>query len=595
MFEPRGYQRDAIDAAIAELKRTTDPILIDAPTGAGKAILVAYLAEWLHGISSGKKVLCLAPRRELTLQNASKYKALGAPYSIFSASAGVKSTRNAVIFGTPGTVARSISRFLSGFCAVIIDEAHGITPTVRAIIDAMREANPMLRVVGLTATSYRLGSGYIYRIRADGRINGDDTCRDPFFMKQVYKIEARELIADGYLTPPLIGPINAGSYDTSNLRLQPNGKFDPHAIDQAFVGHGRETSQIVLDVMQQSRAAKGVVFFAATIQHAHEIMASLPPDMSAIITGTTKDRDRILKRFERQQIKYLVNCKVLTEGWDCTHVDVIAILMKTESVGLLQQICGRGLRLHEGKEHCLILDFGGNVSDHCPDGDLFNPTIRAGKISESAGVVEAECAACGHVNEFSRHKDAEGYTLDKEGYCLDVFGKRVETDYGPMPGHHGRRCMGMVQTGPNGAYDRCSARWTFKECPHCGDPNDISVRYCSSCKGEIVAPHEKLIIDFQAMKRDPYAVQTDEVLEMEVREGVSQKGNRTVRTDWTTPYRKMSVWFSPDAAHPRAKADWQKFAAATNDGGLKPATVSYVKEESGFFRTLAFGREADAL
>lgn len=593
MFKPRPYQQKAIDAAKEELRQSIDPILIEAATGAGKSLLIAYLAEWLHEISAGKKVLCLAPQRELVLQNAAKYKALGAPCSIFSASAGAKSTRYPVVFGSPGTVSRSISRFLEGYCAVVIDEAHGITPTIKGILEAMQAANPRLRIIGTTATPFRLGSGYIYRIGPDGKANSDDTCRDPFFLKCVDRIQARDLIEQGYLTRPVIAGTDAEAYDTSGLQVQRNGHFAAAAVDQAFVGHGRKTASIVADVVSKSQDAMGVVFFAATIQHGEEILASLPPGLSALITGATANREAILKRFEARKLKYLVNVGVLTTGWDCAHVDVIAILRKTESVGLLQQIIGRGLRLHPDKRRVRIMDFAGNIAEHCPYGDLFAPIVRARGAKQGGGIVKAECPTCGYENEFSRHKDAEGYEVDKAGYCLDVWGTRVETDYGPMPAHHGRRCFGMVRTGLDGKHERCNFRWTAKPCDACGADNDIAARYCATCKAELVDPNEKLQAEFQAHKRDPYAPQTDEVLSMVLKESVSQRGNPTVRADWVTPHRKFSTWHQPEASFSKAKADWSRFEEATRTG--PPATISYVKDQaSSFFRILAFNQPADA-
>ena len=177
MFELRPYQRKAVDAALSWLKRSIDPCLIDAAPAAGKSFMIAAIANALHSMS-GKRVLCLAPSAELVKQNHEKYLMTGEPASIFSASAGTKSTRNVVIFGTPGTVKNSISRFCKqgpdGFCAVIVDECHGLTPTIRAIIDTMREANPNLRVIGLSGTPYRLGSGYVFRVWPDG---ADGTAR----------------------------------------------------------------------------------------------------------------------------------------------------------------------------------------------------------------------------------------------------------------------------------------------------------------------------------------------------------------------------------------------------------------------------------
>ncbi len=155
--------------------------------------MIAAIAAQLHAIS-GKRVLCLAPSAELVKQNHEKFLMTGEPASIFSASAGAKSTRHVVVFGTPGTVKNAISRFKQDFAGVIVDEAHGITPTIRGIIDAMREGNPRLRVLGLSGTPYRLGSGYIFRLWPDERANGDDKAREPYFTKCVYRVAAREML-----------------------------------------------------------------------------------------------------------------------------------------------------------------------------------------------------------------------------------------------------------------------------------------------------------------------------------------------------------------------------------------------------------------
>ena len=564
--------------------------------------MIAELADWIHGISRGKKVLCLAPSAELVGQNAEKFRLTGHPLSIFSASAGAKSTRHHVIFGTPGTVVNAISRFMKDYAGVIIDEAHGLTPTIRKIIDAMREGNPNLRVIGLSGTPFRLGSGYIYRIDPDGKTNGDDVTRDPYFMKCVYRVSAQQMLAEKFITPMMIGAINAGAYDTSGLHLLPNGHFNDSDVERAFVGHGRKTASIVQDVMTQAALRPGgIMYFAASVAHANEIMASLPPENSALVTGdacllygTPATRKSVIAAYRAMKVRHLVSVGALTTGFDVSHTETIALLRRSESPSLLQQILGRAWRLHEGKDDSLLLDYADNVDTHFPDGDLYRPVIKAGKIAEAMEGVEAHCPSCGHINTFSRHRDAEGYQLDQHGYCLDVFGVRVETEFGPMPGHYGRRCFGMMQTGSRGEYERCVYRWTSKECPHCFEPNDIAARRCHSCKGEIVDPNEKLSADFKAMKKDPTVPQTDKVLSMDIRDGVSSKGNRTIRADWKTPWRQFSVWFSPEAKHSQALADWKKFAEATEEGALKPQTISYVKSpDSSFYRALAYNREED--
>lgn len=595
----RPYQADAAQAALDWMKRSTAPFIIDAATGAGKSHIIAEIARVIHDMT-GKRVLCLAPSAELVTQNREKYLATGNRASMFSASAGAKELRHPVVFGSPLTVKNRVSRFQmqgpSGYALVILDEAHGITPTVREIIDAMRDGNPNLRVCGLTATPYRLGSGWIFQEHESGQINGEDKARDPYFAKCVYKIDARALIGMGYLTPPVIGAINASGYDTSGLALNSRGQFDADAVDRAYHGHGRKTAAIVGDVVAQASNRKGVMFFAATVKHAQEIMASLPPDLSQIVTGETPkvQRDSILKRFKAQQIKYLVNVSVLTTGFDASHVDLIAILRKTESIGLLQQIIGRGLRLHEGKTDCLVLDYTTNLEDHCPDGDLFAPVVKAGKVAEGGKGMACICPACQYENTFSANPQYLDYQRDEAGYALDLDGRQIMSDFGPIPVHFGRRCMGMVQAGKRGEYERCGYRWTFKECPHCAAENDIAARYCMACKGEIVDPNEKLKSEFKALKRDPTRWQTDRVLSMSASPNISRSGNKTLRVEWVTPYRQFTTWVMPEAKHIRGQSQWNAFDGATQGGTVAPKTVTYRKDvESGFFDIRAYNRPED--
>lgn len=597
----RSYQVNACDAALAFLRRSVEPCLIDAAPAAGKSYMIAHIAKALHDMSGGKRVLCLAPNAELVKQNFEKYMLTGERASIFSASAGAKSTRNFVVFGTPGTVKNAISRFCqpgqAGYCAAIVDEAHGLTPTIRDIIDAMREANPMLRVLGLTGTPYRLGSGYIFRLWPGdpARANGDDTARNPYFAQCVYRVSAREMLDGGFITPMTIGAINSGPYDTDGIVLLPNGTLQADTVERAFVGHGRKTAAIVADVIEQARLQPGgVMLFAATVRHAHEVLASLPPDNSAIVTGEcgTADRRKAIKDYREGRVRYIVSVGTLTTGFDVAHTGTIALLRYTESAALLQQIMGRAWRMHPDKPDSLLLDYAGNVERHFPDGDIYNPDIRAGKAPGDGAPMDCHCPDCGHINEFTRHPDYLDYKHDRHGYALDTFGERIESEYGPIAVHYGRRCFGVMPTGSRGEYTRCNYRWTGKDCPHCGEKNDIAARFCYVCKGEIVDPNAVLQANFQQMKKDPTRPQTDKILAMTTKEGLSKSGNEVIRADFVTPYRQFSCWFLRNPKGQRQAQELAMFLDATKDE--KPASVSYAKDaSSGFYRVFAFNREPD--
>ncbi len=590
-FSLRPYQQEAVNAVIEHVKSSIMPCMVEAPTGAGKSVIIAEIARIVYEMT-GKRILVTAPSAELVIQNRAKFIATGYPASMYSASAGKKSTRHHVVFGTPLTIKSNIKAFQKNFAMVICDECDLITPSMKNIIEGMQHGNPNLRIVGTTATPMRMREGYIFREWPDGRINDDSQSLNPFYHKCVYRIDARHLIEQGYLTKPVIGQINASRYDISGLQLNRMGNYTPESVDKAFVGMGRKTAAIVADIVSQTRNRNAVLIFSATVNHAEEVMASLPPEISAIITGDTKDRKAILDKVSRGKIKYVVNVGVLTVGVDLPIVDTIALMRQSESVRLLQQIIGRGLRLYPNKNECLILDFCLNHEKHFPDGDLFDPKVVASKPKGEAIPIKAKCPDCSYPNSFSCIPDYADHDKDENGYCLDVFGNQIMTEYGPLSGHYGRRCFGYVPVGA-GRVERCGYRWSGKDCPACGEKNDIAARYCYVCKAEIVDPNERLIGEFKAHKKDPHLPQCDEVISMDVKRSVSQAGNAILRVDWVTPYRAFTTYFMVDGRTPKQQAEYNNFMLTTDNGNVKPETISYRKTDSKFFAVLGYNMPKD--
>ena len=592
----REYQKPCVEKAIEYLKSTTEPGLIDAAPAAGKSFMIASISDRLHEISGGKKVLNLAPSKELVTQNAEKMRMIGHPVSIFSASAGSKSTRHNIVFATPGTVVRSISRFTHGYCAVNIDEAHGITNTIRTIIDEMRKGNPNLRVIGWSGTPFRMNTGYIYRFDPDGRALSDDQSVDPYFLKCIHRVSANEMLNQGYICPMDIGSVRE-TYDASGLKPNSMGRFDPKDLYSVFVGKGRLTASVVADVVDHAKNRfGGCMIFAATIEHMQEIMQSLPPGNSGYVSGNdaqacggaVSGRDAVIKAYRNQKFKFLVSVGTLTTGFDVEHTSIIATLRKTESAALLQQILGRAWRLHPEKERSLWLDYTGQAEDHFPDGDIYSPRIQARRRSGEAVPIVACCPQCKTENEFSMRPNPDELKYDKWGYFVDLAGERIETEHGPMPAHYGRRCFGVEMV--KGKAERCTYRWTGKECLECGADNDIAARYCCECKAEIVDPNAKLALEFRQLKRDPYQRQTDEIVKIDVKESVSQAGNETIRLDIVTPYRSFSFWMMKEPKNARALADLERWNTL---GGEMPETVTYQKEGSGFYRVYAWNAPKD--
>ena len=529
-FTLRPYQQEAVLAVITHAKKRLSPCLLELATGAGKSLIVAELAKFFAKVAPQKRVLCIAPSKELVEQNAEKYELTGNHASIFCAAAGKKCLRSQVIFASPQSALGTIEKIARmGVSSIIIDEAHGITNTMRTLIDAVlnyeingKKANDKCRIVGMTATPYRMGTGYIYAIDSTGEseLHHDESKSiDPFFSKLLYKITAGELVNDEYLSQVRIGESDEG-YDTSELTTNNMGKFNAKSVEKVFSGNTK-TERIVNAIIDKSVDCMGVMIFAATISHAEEILSYLPSD-SKIVTGKLKKSERvnIIESFKAQVFKFIVNVDILTTGFDAPHVDHVAIMRATESASLFQQIIGRGLRLHGEKEYCLISDYAENIERHSLQSDIFTPDIQARKAKESGEYLTVICPACNAISDKKRRNDPmySGLQHDRFGnflvagteqevngeyegvvlttQVLDPSNKDEFGDCGfkeiPVPAHYSRRCSNPEAYIMSGKPIACTHRYSFKTCPDCLADNDIAARQCTQCKARLVDPNEKL-------------------------------------------------------------------------------------------------------
>ena len=346
-FTLRPYQQDAVEAVIRHFRRSQEPAVVVLPTGAGKSLVIAELARKARG-----RVLVLAHVKELVAQNHAKYQALGMPEGLqadlFSAGLGEKNSQRRVVFGSIQSVARNLAQFVDPHSLVIIDECHRIGEAdegqYQQLIAHLRQRNPQVKILGLTATPYRLGLGYIYNYHYRGMVRSQEP---RFFRDCIFELPLRQMIREGFLTPPRLIDAPAVHYDFSNLLPRDNGLFSEQDIERELRRQARVTPQVVRQLIDYARDRQGVMIFAATVEHAREVTGLLPEGAAALITGETPlgERDRLIDAFKARQLKFLVNVAVLTTGFDAPHVDLIAVLRPTESVSLYQQIVGRGLRL----------------------------------------------------------------------------------------------------------------------------------------------------------------------------------------------------------------------------------------------------------
>lgn len=392
MIKLREYQQDAINNLYQWLKNNTGNPCVVAPTGSGKAILIAEMVRLCVQEWKGR-VLVLAHVKELLEQEGEKLSTYlpEIKYTYYSAGIGEKDfNSNVVIAGIQSIYNHADEAGL--FNLVLIDEAHLIPPEgdgmYRTFLEGAKKNNPNVRFIGFTATPFRTGSGSIV---GDGKM----------FDEIASTISVQNLISQGYLSP-LVMKGSRAKYDCAHLHIRA-GEFRSDEVEE-LVSDPTVVSAACRDLVERSKDRKSVLIFASSVSHAvavQKTIQSLTGERCELITGDTPTdiRNRINAEFrglndltgEQTRLKYLVNVNVLTTGFDAPGIDCVALLRPTASPVLYVQMVGRGFRIAPGKENCLILDYGGNAVRHGAIDGMFSSNMTVGKRSQ--GVLK-ECPEC---------------------------------------------------------------------------------------------------------------------------------------------------------------------------------------------------------
>jgi len=309
----------------------------------------------------GGRVLVLAHVKELLEQAVEKLHAMAPDLwmriGVYSAGLRSRDTEHPIIVAGIQSVYRRAAE-LDRFDLILVDECHLIPPDgegmYRTFLAEAKVVNPQVRLVGLTATPYRMTTGMI--------------CSPENLLNEVcYEVSVRELIVQGYLCP-LKTKAGKHKVDTGSLHIR-GGEFVAGEVE-ALMDDDTLVRDACREIVAHTQDRHSALIFAAGVQHAQHVQRILG-EMSAecgFVCGDTLPFDRAdtLKRFREGALKYLVNVNVLTTGFDAPNIDCVAMLRPTNSPGLYYQMVGRGFRLHPGKADCLVLDFGGNILRHGP-------------------------------------------------------------------------------------------------------------------------------------------------------------------------------------------------------------------------------------
>ena len=419
MITLRPYQTTAVEKTFVYLGAREGNPLVVLPTGSGKSVVLGSIVR--HAIEAwpSTRVLVLTHRSELIEQDASAIRTVWpeADVGIYSASLGRKQVRAVTVAGVQSFAHASTPHT----DITIVDEAHliphGGEGQYRTVIDNLLAKNPAMRLIGLTATPFRLSGGRL--TRGDGAL----------FSSICYELPVQQLVDEGYLSP-LVSPTLASTYDVGKVATR-GGDYAAGELGASIEAQSEITDAALDEAMRAAGARASWLVYCVSVEHARQAaqrLFSLGVSCS-VVTGEDEpgDRRRKIERFKAGETRALVSVDVLTTGFDVPRVDCIVLLRPTQSAGLYVQICGRGMRLFPGKTDCLVLDFGGNVSRHGPITDLrtkhLGPTDAkkhkvCAQCDAEVKVHKIECPECGYV--FPRIP--REVTHEKEATRLAIMG-----------------------------------------------------------------------------------------------------------------------------------------------------------------------------
>jgi DNA repair protein RadD len=344
--------------------------LVCMPTGTGKSIVIADFLRDVFMQHPNQRVLMLTHVWKLIVQNAEKMQKMWptVPLGIHSAGLNSRDVIMPIVFGGVQSVVKNIEA-LGHRDLLLIDEAHLLNDdddtNYKKVINGLLKINPYLKVVGFTATPYRMKKGML----TDGGLFTDiasNFCTHEWFSR---------LIAEGYMCPLIGKPTNTRISGISNLQVL-GGEFNQKQAEELV-----DTDEIVnsacRELLEFGYNRNKCMVFAAGINNSEHISAVLNEmGASAVAVHSKLTQNQIKERLDAYSAgEYwaVVGANMLTTGYDEPSIDIIADFQATCSPGKHVQKLGRGTRIHPSKSNTLYLDFVGNVARNGPIDDPVLP------------------------------------------------------------------------------------------------------------------------------------------------------------------------------------------------------------------------------
>lgn len=419
VLRPRDYQDFAINKPFEYFMTADAPgnPLIAMPTGTGKSLVVGGIVIRAMREYPATRILMLTESKELVSQNYAKLKQLwpDAPVGIYCDGLGRKDFHFPITFGTIASII-GIASAIGFIDIVVVDEAHGISENentmYRTLLAVLAVTNPRVKVIGLTATPYRLKQGLLTQ--------GENALFDEMIVDMTDLESYNWFFDQGYLVPPIPRPTGV-EYDLSKVAIK-GGEYETKSA-QAEVDNQKKNEAVVLELLQYGQNRHSGMVFASGVDHCKhlvEIFEYYGESCTWVASRgmTSKQRDLNIQAYQEGEFKWMVNNGILTTGFDHPPLDIIGMARLTLSPGLWVQMLGRGTRplyasgfdlttqigrlsaiAASRKQNTLVLDFAGNVTRLGPINDPRVPKPAERKRAGDAPV--RICDSCGCYNHAS--------------------------------------------------------------------------------------------------------------------------------------------------------------------------------------------------
>jgi DNA repair protein RadD len=389
----RGYQEKAIDSFFEYFEQSSGNPIAALPTGTGKSLIIGGFIQRACTMFPETRVMMLTHVQELIEQNMQTLLSVWptAPAGVYSAGLGRREHAQPISFAGIQSVYKKPDLF-GHVDLIVVDECHLVSPRgttmYRDFTSSLKERNPALKVLGVTATAFRLGQGML-------------TDTDGLFTDICFDLTSRDafnwLIAQGWLAP-LVPKKTQSELDVTGLRIH-GGEFVLSEL-QERVDRSSITTAALTEALHHAKDRNHWLVFASGIDHAEHITGTLQRfgmEAACVHSRMAKDlRTKHIQDFKAGRLRALVNNNILTTGIDFPEVDCIVMLRPTASPGLWVQMLGRGTRPFPGKNNCLVLDFAGNTRRLGPIND---PVLPRKKGKGPKGI--APVRLCDHCHTYS--------------------------------------------------------------------------------------------------------------------------------------------------------------------------------------------------